>query len=112
MNFEEIFNQMKDYFEAKDYTSFGSGVYSYEFDITGEGAGKFYIEVRDGSLAIQPYDYKNSTCSFVINSMHLRKLIEHTLGPVAAYATGRLRVKGDVSAAFRLADALDLSMAG
>ena len=108
MNFEEIYTKMKDYFAAKDYTAFGSGVYSYEFDITGEGAGKFYIEVRDGSFDIQPYDYNNSTCAFVINSKHIQKLIEHSLAPSAAYSTGRLKISGDVSAAFRLADALGM----
>lgn len=110
MQFEEIYKQMKDFFEAKDYASFGAGLYSYEFNITGEGAGRFYIEVRDGSLDIQPYDYKNSTCAFVINSRHIQKLMEHQLAPVAAYSTGRLRINGDISAAFRLADALGMGI--
>lgn len=108
MNFEELYTRMRDYFETKDYASFGSGVYSYEFDVTGEGAGKFYLEVRDGSLDMQPYDYKNSTCGFKISSGHLEKLIDRSLAPIAAYSSGRLRIKGDVSAAFRLADALGL----
>lgn len=107
MTFEEIYEIMKEYLEEKDYSkTFGSGVYSYEFDITGEGEGKFYIEVRDGSLAIQPFDYKNSLCSFTVDAHNLNRIIRRTLSPAEAYSTGRLTIHGDVSAAFRLADAI------
>lgn len=110
MDFETLYRQAKDYFAAKDYSGFGGGVYAYEFDITGEGAGKFYLEVRDGVAELQPYDYKSSTCTFVMQSRHLLRLIDRTLSPVAAYTGGRLRIRGDVSAAFRLADALALPL--
>ena len=110
MNFDEIFNEMKAVFENKDYSSFGPGLYSYEFDITGDGEGKFYLEVRDGNIQIQPYDYRNSTCVFIVNSKHMFKLLKHQLTPTAAYSTGRLKIKGDVSAAFRLADTLGVSI--
>ena len=101
---------LKDYFEKQDFSGFGEGVYSYEFDVTGEGEGKFYVEVRDGNFDIQPFDYKNSVCSFTVSSGELKRLIERSVSPADSYSTGRLTVKGDVSAAFRLADALMLSM--
>ncbi len=110
MTFEETYNTMKDYFEKKDFTRFGQGVYSYEFDITGEDEGRFYIEVRDGSVDIQPFDYKNSLCSFTVSSGNLKGLISRRLSPAAAYSTGRLTVRGDVSAAFRLADVLEMEI--
>ena len=110
MRFEQLYETMKDYFETKDYAAFGSGVYSYEFDVTGEGAGNFYLEIRDGAPALEPYDYKNSTCGFRISSGHLEKLIDRRLSPINAYTSGCLRIRGDVSAAFRLADVLHMSV--
>ncbi len=110
MTFEEIYNTMKDYFEQRDFGDFGQGVYSYEFDVTGQGEGKFYIEVRDGSLDMQPFDYKNSLCSLTVDSGSLRRIISRSLSPVEAYSSGRLAIRGDVSAAFRLADALEMAM--
>lgn len=110
MSFEETFEQMKAFFEKKDYEAFGTGIYSYEFDVTGEGEGKFYLEITDGHPDMRPFDYKNSLCAFVINSAHLAKLINRELSPIAAYSTGRLTVKGDVSAAFRLADVVGLGV--
>ena len=110
MDFESLYRKTKEYFEAKDFSGFGGGVYAYEFDITGEGAGRFYLEVRDGAPDMQPYDYQNSTCTFVMQSGHLLRLMDRSLSPVAAYTGGRLRIRGDVSAAFRLADALALPL--
>ena len=50
MTFDEIYATMKTYFEQRDFEVFGQGVYSYEFDVTGEGEGKFYIESRTAAL--------------------------------------------------------------
>ena len=110
MTFEEIYNTIKDYFEQKDFKGFGQGVYSYEFDVTGQGEGRFYIEVKDGCLDIQPFDYKNSLCSLTVDSGNLNRIITRALSPVEAYSTGRLTIHGDVSAAFRLADALGMAL--
>lgn len=110
MNFEEIYNEVKSIFERNDYSCFGPGLYSFEFDITGEGEGKFYLEIRDGQLQIQPYDYRSSTCAFIVNSKYIRMMLKHQIAPTAAYSTGRLKIKGDVSAAFRLADAIGMDI--
>ncbi len=110
MTFEEIYNTMRKYFEKnikkKNLKEFGQGIYSYEFDVTGEGEGRFYLEVKDGVLAIQPFDYKNALCSFTVDAGNLKRIITRKLSPTEAYSTGRLTIHGDVSAAFRLADAL------
>ncbi len=110
MTFEEIYSMTKEYFEQKDFEAMGQGVYAYEFDVTGEGEGKFFMEVRDGQLDMQPFDYKNSLCSFTLSSASLCALIGRSLTPTEAYSTGRLTIHGDVSAAFRLADALEMAM--
>lgn len=106
MTFEELFLTLKDYFAGKDFKDFGKGDYSYEFNVTGEGEGKFYLEVKDGSPDIQPFDYKNCLCSFTVRSGNLRRIVSGSLSPVEAYSSGRLEVRGDVSAAFRLGDVL------
>lgn len=110
MKFDEIYNEVKTILESHDYSSFGFGLYSYEFDITGEGEGKFYLEVRDGTVKIQPFDYRSSTCTMMINSKYLLRILRHQLTPTAAYSTGRLKIKGDVSAAFRLVDTIGLAV--
>ena len=110
MTFEELYEMMKAYFQQKDFSGFGEGVYSFQFIVSGESAGIFFMEVRDGIPDIEPYDYKNCRCSFLLDAGVLRCILDRRLSPVEAYVTGRLTVHGDVSAAFLLADALGLSL--
>ena len=108
MTFEQLYRKAKKYLKKQDMRCFAQGVYSYEFEVTGEGGGKFYAEVKDGALDIQPCDYKNSLCSFKVSSDDLMRILDRSLSPTAAYSTGRLTVHGDVSAAFRLCDSLGI----
>ncbi len=106
MNFYEIFNEAKSMLADCDYSAFGGGVYSYEFDITGDGEGKFYLEICDGKAKIEPFDYRGNTCTIIVNSKYLLPILKRQLSPTAAYSTGRLKIKGDVYAAFKLADTI------
>ena len=62
MTFRKVFSAAKKAAAKKDFSRFGEGVYSFEFDVTGEGGGRFYLEVRDGSADLQPYDYRDARC--------------------------------------------------
>ena len=110
MTFEDFYGRMKEFFAAGDYAGFGQGIYTFEFNATGDGGGIFYIELRDGALAIQPFDYKDSLCSLTAETGILLAVVEGSLSPVEAYSSGRLTLRGDVSAAFLLADALSVSL--
>ena len=56
MTFEAFFEKVKEAFKDAD----ASGVtehLAYQFNITGEAEGIFYVEVKDGKLYVEPYDY-------------------------------------------------------
>lgn len=110
MTFDEIYAAFREQMEARDLSGFGDGVYAYEFDITGEGEGKFYISVTDGRTEMQPFDYRNALCTFTVDGACLLAILRGQQPPVAAYASGRLRLRGDSGAAIRLADVLGLPL--
>ena len=56
MTFDEIFKKVKDMFKDTDVSNVTEHI-AYQFNITGEGAGSFYVEVKDGKLNIEPYEY-------------------------------------------------------
>ncbi len=37
---------------------------AFQFNITGEAEGIFYAEVKDGALAVEPYEYFDRGCDF------------------------------------------------
>ena len=50
--------------EVRDCTANGdaSGINDHlavQYNITGEGEGAFYMEVKDGQIDVQPYDYRD-----------------------------------------------------
>ena len=77
-----------------------------EFNITGEGEGAFYIAVKNGKIAVEPYEYYDRDVLFICTADTLMDLIDGKLDPLAAYNSKRLKVKGDLGKALRLKDML------
>lgn len=96
MTYEEIFGKVKEAL-AKAKAEAVSGKLAIEFDITGEGEGKFYVEVKDGSVNVEPYDYVDNDAKFIADAQTLIKLAKGTIKPETAYAEGSLVIDGDVN---------------
>lgn len=101
MTFEEIVAKVRATFKNADVSGIKEHL-AYQFDITGEGEGAFYAEVKDGKLIIEPYEYKDRDCKFICTADVLFKLISGKLDPVAAFMTGKLKVEGDISKTLKL----------
>jgi len=59
----------------------------------------FYVEIKDGEIAVEPYEYIDRQANLIISSENLIKLIEHKLNPVAALTLGKLKVEGNLAKA-------------
>lgn len=68
---------------------------SLKFDCGSDGM--LTLSGGDATLADQPAD-----CTIGISTANLEKLIAGKLNPVTAFATGKLKVSGDMSVAFKL----------
>ena len=56
MTYEKIVEKVKKALSKVDATAV-SGHLAVQVDIYGEGEGAFYIEVKDGKVDVQPYEY-------------------------------------------------------
>ena len=56
MTYEEIVNIVRDNLENADAREIFEHI-AFQFNITGEGSGAFYIEVAERSVCVEPYDY-------------------------------------------------------
>ncbi len=65
----------------------------------GEDGGVFYVEVKDGRVSVEPYEYNDRNCAITMKNKNFNKLIDGKLDPVLAFTTGRLKVDGDVGKA-------------
>ncbi|MCR5650979.1 MAG: SCP2 sterol-binding domain-containing protein [Lachnospiraceae bacterium] len=59
MKYEDVVKKVKANLKKADAGRVGEHV-AVQFDITGEGEGAFYVEIKDGAIDVQPYEYKEN----------------------------------------------------
>ena len=101
MTYEEIVKNVKETFQDADVSGIKEHL-AYQFNITGEGEGIFYVEVKDGKLFIEPYEYLDRDAVFTCTADVLFKLISGKLDPVLAFTLKKLKVDGDLGKALKL----------
>lgn len=101
MQFQDIFSKVKEQFGGTDTSSI-KGLLAIQFNLTGEGSGTFYTEVKDGVLSIEPYEYNDRNAALTMSGDDFLLMLRKKLDPVAAFSTGRLRVEGDIGKALEI----------
>lgn len=97
MTFEEILEKVRG--RAADVNAEGLPFLAVQINLTGKNGGVFYLEVKDGKINVEPYDYNDRNCAITIESVNFEKLMDGKLDPVAAYTVGKLKVDGDLGKA-------------
>lgn len=73
-----------------------------EFDIYGEGEGAFYVEVKDGAITVEPYEYYDRDAKVYITADELVKLVNGEKTSEESFSEGILMIEGDIDAAQEL----------
>lgn len=98
MTYQEIFTKSKDIIMKNDVSDI-SGHLAVQIDIIGEGEGAFYIELKDHELHVEPYEYYDHDCKFIVSGKNFLKLADGSLNSVKAFTTGKLKVQGSIEKA-------------
>lgn len=101
MTYEEIVEKVRDTFKDADVSKIDEHL-AYQFNIVGEGEGAFYVEVKEGKLFIEPYEFFDRDAIFICKADVLFKMISGKLDPVKAFTIGKLKVEGDLGKALKL----------
>jgi putative sterol carrier protein len=72
---------------------------TYLFEV--DGAGTWLVDVNDGKLTVTEGGNDADT-TISVSQDNFEQLISGDLNPTTAYMTGKLKVKGDMSAAMKL----------
>ena len=105
MTYEEVFEKFKNQFKDTDVSNVKDHL-AYQFNITGEGEGSFYAEVKDGKLFIEPYEYYDRDALFICSADNLFKIVSGELDPVKAFTFGKLKVEGNIDKALKIKELL------
>lgn len=101
MTYEEVFEKFKNMLKDADVSKVDEHL-AYQFNITGEGGGSFYAEVKDGQLFIEPYEYYDRDAAFICSADTLFKIVSGELDPVKAFTFGKLKVDGNIDKALKI----------
>ena len=62
----------------------------------------FYVEIKDGKLSVEPFEYYDRQANMIISSANFIKMINGELNPVIAFNTGKLKIEGSIEKAKEL----------
>ncbi len=70
-----------------------------QINVTGEGEGVFYIEVKDGALNVEPYNYFDNNCVITVADDKVVKMTSARIDLLNAAKRGDLTIEGDMDKA-------------
>ncbi|MGH7639391.1 MAG: SCP2 sterol-binding domain-containing protein [Candidatus Dormibacteria bacterium] len=82
----------------------------YQFDISGDSGGNWYLEVKDGQCQVTEGTSPAANTTFTISDENFVKLITGRLDGTMAFMTGKLKLKGDMALAMRLSGLFHLAV--
>ena len=106
MTYADMFSKVKGMFMGADVSDIHEHL-AYQFNITGEAEGIFYVEVKEGTLYVEPYEYLDRDAMFTCSAETLFKIAEGKTDPVLAFTLGKLKVEGNIDKALRLKELID-----
>ena len=105
MTYQEMFEKVKAMLSDADVSGVGEHL-AFQFNVTGEAAGAFYVEVKDGALHVEPYTYNGYDAAFTLSAETLFKIAARKLDPILAVTLGKLKVEGNITKALKIKDFL------
>lgn len=106
MKYAEFFSMIKGEFMGADVSDVQEHL-AYQFNIIGEAEGIFYVEVKDGKLYVEPYEYFDRDAIFICDADTLMKIADGKLDPILAVTLQKLRVEGNIDKALKFKELVD-----
>jgi len=103
MTYEEIVAKTRDIIFSYNLSSLKDSTehIAVQINIKGEGEGAFYIEIKDREVHIEPYEYYDRDCKFIVSANDFLKICDGSLDAVKAFTVGKLKVEGNIDKALK-----------
>lgn len=95
MTYEELVANVKKAVK-KSKVSKTVGHVAFQFNVEGEAEGAFYLEVDNGKINVEPYEYYDRDLIIVTTADVIMQMVEGKIQPRVAYTKELLKLYGDV----------------
>ncbi len=106
MTYEEIVEKTRELVAKHSFDGIKEHL-AVEVDITGEGEGAFYIEIKDNAAYVEPYEYYDNDCKLIVSGDDFLKICGGSLDPVKAFTVGKIKIKGDIEKALEFSKIIE-----
>ncbi len=111
MTYADFFYEIKGKFMGADVSDIHEHL-AFQFNIEDEEAGgAFYVEVKEGQLFVEPYEYYDRDAIFICAPDVLLEIAEGKMDPISAFTEQKLRVEGNFEKALRLKEIIEMKRA-
>lgn len=102
MSTQEVFDELNMRLSAKSPQQLSNSQGVYQFVLTGEDGGHWYVGVQESGLKVAAGDAENPGVTITMQAEDFKALSAGTLNPMSAFMGGKLQVAGDMSLALKL----------
>ena len=103
MTYEELVAKLQSAYGKHDASKIKDHL-AIQFNVRGEADGAQYLEILDGKIDVEPYEYYDRDILVTISAENLVALAEDKLDVLDAYNNGLLTAEGDLGKALLLKD--------
>lgn len=103
MTYEELIKKVKKAAAKADAGKVKEHI-AFQFNVTGEAAGAFYLEISNGEIRVEPYEYYDRDVLVTSTADNIVKIMNGKLDPVLAFTLQKIKVDGDLTKALVLKD--------
>lgn len=95
----EFFAEMKDNIDPEKVKGINA---TYQWDITGDGGGKWHATFSDDGVEVGEGDAENPNITITVTSGDWMDIVSGKLNGQMAFLTGKLKIQGDMTLAMKL----------
>lgn len=106
MTYEELVKSLKDTYANEDASAVKEHI-AIQFNVTGEAQGAFYLEIADGKVNIEPYEYYDRDVLVTVAGDDLVKIFAGEMDFVDAFNAGTIKAEGNLIKALSLKEVIE-----
>lgn len=111
MTYHELVDHLKKTYEKADAGMVKEHV-AIQFNVTGEAQGAFYLEIADGKVKIEPYEYYDRDVLVTCSESDLLDILAGKMDFVEAFNDGKIRAEGNLIKALDLKGVIEKNTQG